>query len=87
MSCASRMGEIPLFIGFFKRYVFGHVVSGRSFDDSENVVGPMLVSIIQRIIGQITEFFLNAEHDPLSSPAFSKNEQSGITSVHSSRQC
>lgn len=24
--------------------VFGHVVSGRSFDDSENVVGPMLVS-------------------------------------------
>lgn len=27
--------------------VFGHVVSGRSFDDSEKVVGPMLVSEYQ----------------------------------------
>lgn len=34
--------------------VFGHVVSGRSFDDSDNVVGPMLVSEIQGTIDEGT---------------------------------
>lgn len=35
--------------------VFGHVVSGRSFDDSEKVVGPMLVSEHLYIIGEDTD--------------------------------
>lgn len=36
--------------------VFGHVVSGRSFDDSEKVVGPMLVSEHLYIICEDTLF-------------------------------
>ena len=35
--------------------VFGHVVSGRSFDDSEKVVGPMLVSEIWGVVGGDTQ--------------------------------
>ncbi|KAG9318679.1 hypothetical protein JVU11DRAFT_774 [Chiua virens] len=39
--------------------VFGHVVSGRSFDDSENVVGPMLNTIPCRV--QLSPHLSNRE--------------------------
>jgi hypothetical protein len=67
--------------------VFGHVVSGRSFDDSEKVVGPMLVSEYLYIICEDTLFGFNSEYNSLSRPVLSAYEQSRTTSVNSSFQC